>query len=171
LTNGGTRTALSALGAVVALLVAGAVSRAATSVAGSATFVPGTVGTIYGLEVALADNGDAVAVWVDVDNSCAPVVRAAIRPAGHRWGRPQSLSHAANAGFPDLASVPTVALHTTTAFPLGSIGRTACETLQTPDLAVDRRGNAFAVWGSVRSVLPRYSRSAYLVAARYRANG
>jgi hypothetical protein len=200
LRNGGIRTALSALVAAVALLVAGAVSQAATDVVASAAFVPGTVGNIYGLRVALADNGDAVAVWVDIGNGSAPVVKAAIRRAGHGWGRPQDLSHAANAGLPDLAidakgdavAVWRATVGTNDAVqqavrragggfaPARTVAEADAGVVDSPKVVVDRTGRAFAAWSggdsnapvvhfaagtAVRSVLPRYSRSAYIEAA------
>jgi hypothetical protein len=169
LRNGGIRTALSALVVVVALVIAGAVSQAATDVVASAAFVPGTVGNIYGLQVALADNGDAVAVWVDIGNGSAPVVRAAIRRAGHGWGRPQRLSHAANAGFPDLAIDPkgnavvvwraTIGTNDAVQQAVRRAGagfgsaRTVAQadagvvgSLGPPKVVVDRAGRAFLAW-------------------------
>jgi hypothetical protein len=161
------RTAVVALVALPTLLLGGSISPA--DAAGSGSFVPGTVGNIYALQVALADNGDAVAVWVDVANSSAPVVRAATRPAGHAWGRPQSLSHAANAGLPDLAIAPNgnavvvwranVGQHDVVQQAVRSLSgrfgraRTVAESDESvvgsfgpPRVAIDRNGRALAVW-------------------------
>ena len=125
---------------------------------------------ISAVHVAMDDQGNAVAVWDWNDNDTSEI-QAAVRPAGGDWSDPETISDPADPDFadalsPDLAMDPagnaTVVWTSSLAASFGSRVRAATrpaggswsdpETVSTsggslfPSVAVDREGDAMAVW-------------------------
>lgn len=131
--------------------------------------VSGPVNNAQGLQVEIAANGDAAAVWVEV-GAHTSVIRYAIRPAGRRWQAPRNLSPVGQeARSPDLAIdgngnaiavwQASAGAHDVVEAAVRPAGgrfrppRTVAQAEQSviaglgpPKVAVDRKGNTIAVW-------------------------
>jgi hypothetical protein len=129
------------------------------SAAGRDAFIP---------QVAVDGQGDAVAVWTSFDSSATAIVQAAARPAGGAWQAPVNLSAAGqNAQNPQVAvdgqgnAVAvwpgfdgTSQIVQAAARPAGGVWQApvnlsaAGQNAGNPQVAVDARGDAVAVWTS-----------------------
>jgi hypothetical protein len=146
----------------VALAIATAVLAAGGSVAGAATFGPAadlSGPTVADLDVGMAENGEAIALWDRVTPRTDAAVEVATHRRGAPWSAPLRLSGAGFALFPRLAVAPSgdaVAIWQMEGGPIVAATRRATGTWEAPvvldasgrepDVATDTRGDLQAIW-------------------------
>jgi hypothetical protein len=181
----GPALAVDPAGDAIAVFVSDGKAYAARRPAGAAWGAPRALSAgpeeARGAQVVLDPRGDAVAVWVGWDGSSFTYrVQASSRPAGGTWSAPQYLSVGGqDTAFPEVAldaagnAVAVWELYETPSAIVQAASRPAGgpwgspqdltasgQSPDVPELALDRAGNAVAVWQSADGIIRAAARPA-----------